>query len=331
MVPKLFLVITIILSTLGSAFAQSGAAGNRSAYRDYGVNLTFAVYQYDAARSPSLEEITRLASTFSTPEQEIAYLKEKHKLDEVAVRHIRSVGLRSGETFNDAALLGPEYMVFAMTVRDTVRGYTKLDFKVRYANEPMLETKGVELENYETVLLRGGKGMFGVKYFIGAGGTQEAVPAERTLLISVTPEIVPVASLRNRPEQLSHPVDEYGAPLKMAESDRFTPPIPTERVVPKFETGRAVRGSVLVAGVITPDGRVINTKVLRGIDRQIDERALEAFRGYRFSPALLNGKAVHATYREEISFASPLPTILELQEEERKRREAAEREKRKKP
>jgi TonB family protein len=101
--------------------------------------------------------------------------------------------------------------------------------------------------------------------------------------------------------------------------------------VPKFETGRAVRGSVLVAAVVTPDGRVINMKVLRGIDRQIDERALEAFRGYRFSPALLNGKAVHATYREEISFASPLPTILEIQEEERKRREAAEREKRKKP
>jgi hypothetical protein len=32
----------------------------------------------------------------------------------------------------------------------------------------MVEAKSVELENYETVLLRGGRGMFGVKYYVGA-------------------------------------------------------------------------------------------------------------------------------------------------------------------
>jgi hypothetical protein len=47
--------------------------------------------------------------------------------------------------------------------------------------------------------------------------------------------------------------------------------------------------------------------VLRSIDPIIDERAVAAFRQYRFTPALLNGKPVHATYREEISFAPPAP------------------------
>jgi TonB family protein len=169
--------------------------------------------------------------------------------------------------------------------------------------------------------------MFGAKYFIGAGGRQESVPAARTLLISVTPEIVPVASLRNRPQQLSHPVDEFGSPVRMTESDRFTPPVALERVVPRFDAGRSIRGSVLVAGTVTPEGKIINARVMRGIDPMIDERAVEAFRRYRFSPALLNGKPVHATFREEVTFAQAAPSLLELQEEERKRREA-EKEKR---
>jgi TonB family protein len=198
-------------------------------------------------------------------------------------------------------------MLFTMTPREIVRGVMKLDFRARYANQPMVEAKSVELENYETVLLRGGRGMFGVKYYVGAGGRQESVPAERTLLISITPEIVPVGNLRNRPEQLSHPLDEHGGALRLTESDRFTPPVAVDRVTPKFESMRGVKGSVLVAGIVTPEGKIINVRVLRSIDPIIDERAVAAFRQYRFTPALLNGKPVHATYREEISFAPPAP------------------------
>ncbi|HWN98270.1 MAG TPA: energy transducer TonB [Blastocatellia bacterium] len=316
------------------AFAQSGSGGVRSSGREYAVNLTFGAYQYDAARSPAMQEVTRLASTASTAQEEIDTVKDKHKLEELAVRHVRSVGLRSGESFSDAVLLGPEYMVFSVTPREVVRGFMKLDVRVRYANESLLEVKGVELENFETILLRGGKGMFGVKYFVGAGGSQESVPIERTLLVSVTPEIVPAANLRNRPQEISHPVDEYGGPLKTSEADRFTAPVPLERVPPKFEAGRAVKGSVLLGGVVTPEGKIINVRVLRSLDAVIDERAIDAFRQYRFSPALLNGKPVHATYREELTFAPPPPSILEMEEEQRKRRELErekEKQKRRKP
>jgi TonB family protein len=320
-------ICLLITSLIAAALAQSGS---RAGGRPYGVNLTYAVYQYDAVRSPSLEEVTRLTSTFSTPQEEIAHLKEKYRLEEVEVRHIRSVGLKSEEMFNDAVLLGPEYMVFWITPREVARGYMKLDLKVRYANDPLLNASGVEFDNFETVAIRGGRGMFGIKYFVGAGGRQESAPIERTLLVSVTPEIVPLASLRNRPEDLSRPVDEYGSPLQTKEGDRFTPPVALDRVVPKFDTGRGVNGSVTLAGIVTPEGKIINVRVLRSIDPIIDDRAIEAFRKYRFSPALLNGKPVYATWREEITFAPGPPSILDIQREIEEQRRI-EKEKRRKP
>ena len=330
-------VLFLLIAYQGGAatmLAQSGAGGVRSSGREYAVNLTYGVYQYDAARSSPIEDVTRLSGTFSTAQEEIAYLKEKNQLQEIAVRHIRSVGLRSGELFNDAVLLGPEYMVFTITPRDIVRGYMKLDMRVRYANESLLDAKGVELGNYETVMLRGGKGMFGVKFFIGGGGRQEGVPTERTLLVSVTPEIIPVSNLRNRPQELSHPVDEYGGKIELKEGDRFTPPVALERVAPQFESGRSLRGAVLLGGTITPEGKIINIKVLRSLDPVIDERAVDALRRYRFSPALLNGKPVFATFREEVTFAAAPPSILEIEEEKRReleRQKEKENQKRKKP
>jgi TonB family protein len=285
------------------------------------VNLTYAVYQYDAVRSPALEAVTRLAGTYSTADEEMAHIKDKYKLEELAVRHVRSVGLRSEEGFEDAVLLGPEYMVFQLTPRQVIRGQMKLDFREKYANQTLLDVQGVEFGNFETALLKGKSGMFGIKFFIGAGGKQESAPMERTLLVSVTPEIAPLASLRDRPDQLSQPVDEYGSPLRTSERDRFTPPVPIDRVVPKFETGRGVRGSVRLGGIVTPEGKIINVRVIRGIEPVIDDRAVEALRQYRFSPALLNGKPVYATWREELTFAPPPPSILQIQEEiERQRR-----------
>jgi TonB family protein len=320
------MTLALTLPLAASAFPQSGATRARSG-REYGVNLTFAVYQYDATRSPALEPVTRLASTFSSASEEMAHLSEKFKLEELAVRHIRSVGLTDGETFTDAVLLGPEYMVFGVTIAEAVRGQMKIKMVVKYGNEPLLDLKDVEFGNFETVMLRGGNGMFGVKNFIGPGGRNETASIERTLLVSVTPEIVPVANLRDRPERLSRPLDENGSPIDLNDSDRFTPPVALERVVPKFEAGRAVQGSVFLTGTVTPEGRITNVRVLRSLDPEIDQRAIDAFREYRFSPALLNGNPVHATYREELTFAGRRPTLIELQQEAEKEREKEKEEK----
>src|SRR5436190_12451639 len=80
-----------LLSGSGSARAQSGTGGARPGGREYGVNLTFAVYQYDAQRSPELQAMTRLSGSYSSAQEEIAYLKDKNQLQDLAVRHIRSV------------------------------------------------------------------------------------------------------------------------------------------------------------------------------------------------------------------------------------------------
>ena len=94
----------------------------------------------------------------------------------------------------------------------------------------------------------------------------------------------------------------------------------------------------MLGGVVTPEGAIINIRVLRSLDPVIDERAVDAFRQYKFSPALLNSKPVYATYREELTFAAAPPSILEIEEEQRKQRELEkerekerEKQKRKKP
>jgi hypothetical protein len=300
--------------------AQSGAARSHVASQASGVNLTFAIYQYDASRSPALEPVATMTQTFSSAKDELAYLRDKQKLEGVEMRHVRSVGLGAGETFTDAMLLGPEYMVVSVTPIELQRSSTKLDVKVKYANEPLLDAKAVHAANFETVMLRGGKGMFGIKYFVGSGGRRESAPMERTLLVSVTPEIVPASGLRNRPEEISRPVDEYGASITLKEGDRFTPPVALERVVPKFDSERALRGTVLLGGVVTPEGKIININVLRSLDPEIDPRGVEALRQYHFSPALLNGNPTYATFREEVAFESGRASAWEVQQEIDKQR-----------
>jgi len=53
------LVFVLWLAAGVTANAQSGAGGVRAGGRDYGVNLNFAVYQYDAQRSPELQEMPK--------------------------------------------------------------------------------------------------------------------------------------------------------------------------------------------------------------------------------------------------------------------------------
>jgi len=305
---------SLVLQMAGIGFSQSGVHRARSGGADFGANLVINVLQFDGARSQSLETITRLTESFSSPSDEAAYLKVKQGLEDVALRHSRSVGLTAGQDFLDAVLLGPEYMVVRVTPAEIQHGHIKLNLLVRYANEGILDAKSVDIDNFETVLLRGGKGLFGVKYFVGAGGRQESAPLERTLLVSVMAGVVPVSELHNRPGMLSHPVDEYGAALVLKEGDRFTPPVVLERVVPKFETGRKIQGAVTLSGVVTTDGKLTNVQAVHSLDPEIDQRAIEAFRQYKFSPGLLNARPIGATYQEEISFARDL-TTWEIEEQ----------------
>ncbi|HKV37951.1 MAG TPA: energy transducer TonB [Blastocatellia bacterium] len=308
--------VSLIACTMIAATAspQSGVHRARTGPYDYGVDLTFAVLQYDASHSPEVKDVTKLGESFSSPKEEAAFLKVKMKIEDVSLRHDRSVGLVPGQSFDDAVLLGPEYMVIKVTPAQIQHEKMMFNLEVRYANQPLLDLKSVELENFETVLLKGGKGMFGAKYFIGAGGRQESAPIERTLLVSVKAQIVPVAELHDRPEDISHPVDENGLAIPLKASDRYTPPVTLERVVPKFETGRQIQGSVVLGAIVTVDGKITNVRVITSIDSEIDQKAVEAFRQYKFSAALLNGKPVASAYRQRITFTRE-PTAWEIEEQ----------------
>jgi hypothetical protein len=165
--------------------------------------------------------------------------------------------------------------------------------------------KGVDIERFETIMLKGKQGMFGLRTFVGPGGVQESAIATQTLLITITAQIDPLGRLANRPSELSHPTDENGSPVKMEEHDKFSPPVITSRVDPTLPLRRPIVRTILLEGIITPGGKVTNIKVLRGLDPDIDKIAVDAFRRFEFQAAKLNSKPIYASWREEIAFRIP--------------------------
>jgi hypothetical protein len=265
-----------------------------------GANLTFVVYQYDEAKSSKIEDQVRFSQTFDRLEDEQVYLKKTLGLEGLEARHLRSVGLIEGEAYREGAFMSGDTLELEVKVLTVTRGAVTLEWKIKYGDTKLLEVSRVEVHNFETVAMKGGRGRFGVRTFAGPKGNEQA-RAEATLLVTVTPVIVPLAQLRNRPREISYPCDEYGRPVEVNNDDVFFPPVIAERVVPKFPT-RRVTPSILVEGVVTPDGRVTNVRVLRTFDSELNSFAVDAFKGYKVLPARLNGQPVHATLREEVGF-----------------------------
>lgn len=173
------------------------------------------------------------------------------------------------------------------------------EFNAKYDGKTLLEVKGVTVGSYETVLLRGARSGFGVREFKGPEGVEKA-PETRAVLITVTPTVTTTRSLQNKPSDISRPTDQFGARVTLAESDIFVMPAVINRAPVKFPPGSAVKGSITLEGVVTPEGRITNVRVLDSPDTAYNPKAIEAFRQYRFNPAKLNGRATYATFRETI-------------------------------
>jgi TonB family protein len=310
MLTKLIAAVTLsTLCLLPPAYSSLSAAARAQAPQksDYGANLTIAVYQYDDARSKEIREVTILGQTVSSAEEEIEYLARTYGLEDLKPRHIRAIGLRESESFTDSQPMNERQLVFTVTPRVVTREGMSLDVVASYDGQPLLEAKAVKVGNYETVMLRGGRGDFGVREFIGPGGATERAPEKRALLITITPTIIATRGLQNRPADLSRPTTRYGAPVRLNEGDVFIMPSVILRVLPKFSAGSKPKGSITLEGIITPDGSVTNVRVYDTPDPAYNARAIEAFRQYRFNPALLNGQLTYASYRETIVFTRPGP------------------------
>ena len=88
---------------------------------------------------------------------------------------------------------------------------------------------------------------------------------------------------------------------------RFSPPaVPTDLVIPPKVLSdppavyssearrRGIQGSVIVQGQFDEYGRATVLKVIKGLGYGLDEAALQALKGWRFSLALRNGLPVNA-------------------------------------
>jgi TonB family protein len=273
---------------------------------DYGVGVTVAVYQFDDSRSKQFAEVNKLNQTASTPDEEMDVIKRSFGAEEVKFRYVRSIGLREGETFTDSQPMNERQFSFTIIPRVVTKSDVSFEFTAKYADKVLLEAKGVTIGNYETVMLRGAKSGFGVREFQGPDGIEKA-PETRALLVTITPTVTTTRNLQNKPSDISRPTDQFGSKVELAEGDIFVMPAVTNRAPIKFPPGAAVKGSITLEGIVTPEGRVTNVRVLDTPDSALNPKAIEAFRQYRFNPPKLNGRATYATFRETIILGKQEP------------------------
>jgi TonB family protein len=273
---------------------------------DYGVGVTVAVYQFDDTRSKQFAEVNKLNQTASTPEEEMDVITRNFGVEELKFRYVRSIGLREGEPFTDSQPMNERQFSFTIVPRVITKSDVSFEFTAMYADKVLLEAKGVTIGNYETAMLRGARSGFGVREFQGPDGVEKA-PDTRALLVTITPTVTATRNLANKPSDISRPTDQFGSKVEIREGDIFVMPAIANRVPIKFAPGASVKGSITLEGVVTPEGRVTNVRVLDTPDPALNPKAIEAFRQYKFNPPKLNGRATYATFRETIILGKQEP------------------------
>lgn len=89
-------------------------------------------------------------------------------------------------------------------------------------------------------------------------------------------------------------------------SPDMTPPRVTKQVAPRYATAKGVRveGAVTVALVVSSEGVPRDVRVLKGLDKDVDQSAVDAVREWRFAPARKNDKPIAVRVSLEIEFHS---------------------------
>ena len=84
----------------------------------------------------------------------------------------------------------------------------------------------------------------------------------------------------------------------------ITPPRIVKQVNPHYSTDHGVRpvGSVIIALVVTSKGLPKDPRVVKGLDKELDESAVQAVGEWRFTPAQRNGKAIAVRVSVQIQF-----------------------------
>jgi len=90
---------------------------------------------------------------------------------------------------------------------------------------------------------------------------------------------------------------------------RIGPDVTAPRIVrrvsvrPSLDAGvERHAGTVVLDVVLLEDGRPKIVRVLQSVAPQLDERAIEAFEQWRFSPAMKAGRTVKVRLRADVTF-----------------------------
>ncbi|MCW8850604.1 MAG: energy transducer TonB, partial [Melioribacteraceae bacterium] len=71
---------------------------------------------------------------------------------------------------------------------------------------------------------------------------------------------------------------------------------------PESAKKEGIMGKVMVKAVIDENGKVIETEVLKGVNPELDEAAVNAVKLTKFIPGVMDGKNVKAEVTIPISF-----------------------------
>lgn len=85
-----------------------------------------------------------------------------------------------------------------------------------------------------------------------------------------------------------------------------SPPRVTKQVSPNYKAARGVRleGSVTVALIVSSQGVPREVRVIKGLDKDVDQSAVDAVRQWRFAPARKDDKPIAVRVSLEIEFHS---------------------------
>jgi TonB family protein len=85
--------------------------------------------------------------------------------------------------------------------------------------------------------------------------------------------------------------------------DGITPPRVAHQVAPEHPTaGFKISGTVLIGLVVSSHGDPKNVHVVRSLDKDVDQSAVDAVKQWRFEPATKDGKPVAVRVSVEIRF-----------------------------
>jgi periplasmic protein TonB len=84
----------------------------------------------------------------------------------------------------------------------------------------------------------------------------------------------------------------------------ITPPRIIKQVNPRYSTNHGVRavGSVIIALVVTSKGLPKDPHVVKGLDQDLDQSAVDAVKEWRFAPAEKSGKPIAVRISVQLQF-----------------------------